>query len=85
MLRTAHGFHEYGNGNLGNRYSFCSLAIYLPEGSLEKVPDINDDCIQFSNFIHKTAFIHKLTSEPKRYTAYTREYLGCGVFALMLQ
>lgn len=24
-----------------------------------------------------------LTSEPKRYTAYTREYLGWGVFALM--
>ncbi|MBD3371200.1 MAG: methyltransferase domain-containing protein [Candidatus Coatesbacteria bacterium] len=25
----------------------------------------------------------KLTSEPERYTAYTREYLGWGVFALM--
>lgn len=25
----------------------------------------------------------KLTSEPKRYAAYTREYLGWGVFALM--
>jgi Cyclopropane fatty acid synthase and related methyltransferases len=25
----------------------------------------------------------KLTSEPKRYVAYTREYLGWGVFALM--
>jgi len=25
----------------------------------------------------------RLTSEPKRYTAYTREYLGWGVFALM--
>jgi len=25
----------------------------------------------------------KLTVEPKRYTAYTREYLGWGVFALM--
>ena len=25
----------------------------------------------------------QLTSEPKRYTAYTREYLGWGVFALM--
>jgi hypothetical protein len=24
-----------------------------------------------------------LTSEPKRCTAYTREYLGWGVFALM--
>ena len=25
----------------------------------------------------------KLTSEPERYAAYTREYLGWGVFALM--
>ena len=25
----------------------------------------------------------KLTSEPERYAAYTREYLGGGVFALM--
>jgi len=25
----------------------------------------------------------QLTTEPKRYTAYTREYLGWGVFALM--
>ena len=25
----------------------------------------------------------KLTSEPARYAAYTREYLGWGVFALM--
>ena len=25
----------------------------------------------------------KLTSEPERYGAYTREYLGWGVFALM--
>ena len=25
----------------------------------------------------------QLTSEPKRYAAYTREYLGWGVFALM--
>src|SRR5690606_4528942 len=25
----------------------------------------------------------RLTTEPKRYTAYTREYLGWGVFALM--
>jgi hypothetical protein len=25
----------------------------------------------------------RLTSEPKRYTAYTREYLGWGVFAVM--
>ncbi len=25
----------------------------------------------------------QLTSEPERYTAYTREYLGWGVFALM--
>ena len=25
----------------------------------------------------------KLTSEPQRYVAYTREYLGWGVFALM--
>jgi hypothetical protein len=25
----------------------------------------------------------KLTSEPERYVAYTREYLGWGVFALM--
>jgi hypothetical protein len=25
----------------------------------------------------------KLTLEPKRYAAYTREYLGWGVFALM--
>ena len=24
-----------------------------------------------------------LTAEPKRYAAYTREYLGWGVFALM--
>ncbi|RPI69084.1 MAG: SAM-dependent methyltransferase, partial [Geobacteraceae bacterium] len=24
-------------------------------------------------------------SEPKRYAAYTREYLGWGVFALMLR
>ncbi|MBP2233379.1 SAM-dependent methyltransferase [Azospirillum agricola] len=27
----------------------------------------------------------KLTSEPERYAAYTREYLGWGVFALMLR
>ncbi len=27
----------------------------------------------------------KLTSEPARYAAYTREYLGWGVFALMLR
>jgi SAM-dependent methyltransferase len=27
----------------------------------------------------------QLTSEPKRYAAYTREYLGWGVFALMLR
>ena len=27
----------------------------------------------------------KLTSEPRRYAAYTREYLGWGVFALMLR
>lgn len=27
----------------------------------------------------------KLTSEPRRYTAYTREYLGWGVFALRLR
>jgi SAM-dependent methyltransferase len=27
----------------------------------------------------------KLTSEPQRYAAYTREYLGWGVFALMLR
>jgi len=27
----------------------------------------------------------KLTSEPERYAAYTREYLGWGVFALMTQ
>ena len=27
----------------------------------------------------------QLTSEPERYTAYTREYLGWGVFALMLR
>jgi SAM-dependent methyltransferase len=27
----------------------------------------------------------KLTSEPKRYAAYTREYLGWGVFALMVR
>ena len=27
----------------------------------------------------------KLTSEPERYTAYTREYMGWGVFALMLR
>ncbi|NLX23996.1 MAG: SAM-dependent methyltransferase, partial [Phycisphaerae bacterium] len=25
----------------------------------------------------------KLTSEPERYAAYAREYLGWGVFALM--
>ncbi|HSK07991.1 MAG TPA: hypothetical protein VK911_00320, partial [Vicinamibacterales bacterium] len=25
----------------------------------------------------------RLTSEPERYAAYTREYLGWGVFALM--
>ncbi len=25
----------------------------------------------------------KLTSEPERYAAHTREYLGWGVFALM--
>jgi len=25
----------------------------------------------------------KLTSEPERYAAYTREYVGWGVFALM--
>ena len=25
----------------------------------------------------------KLTAEPERYAAYTREYLGWGVFALM--
>ncbi len=25
----------------------------------------------------------QLTSEPERYAAYTREYLGWGVFALM--
>jgi len=25
----------------------------------------------------------QLTSEPKRYTSYSREYLGWGVFALM--
>jgi hypothetical protein len=25
----------------------------------------------------------KLTSEPQRHAAYTREYLGWGVFALM--
>ena len=25
----------------------------------------------------------KLSSEPERYAAYTREYLGWGVFALM--
>lgn len=25
----------------------------------------------------------ELTSEPERYAAYTREYLGGGVFALM--
>ncbi len=25
----------------------------------------------------------KLASEPQRYAAYTREYLGWGVFALM--
>jgi hypothetical protein len=25
----------------------------------------------------------KLTLEPERYAAYTREYLGSGVFALM--
>jgi len=25
----------------------------------------------------------QLTSEPERYAAYTREYLGRGVFALM--
>ncbi len=25
----------------------------------------------------------KLTSEPERYAAYTREYLGWGVFAMM--
>jgi hypothetical protein len=27
----------------------------------------------------------QLTSEPERYAAYTREYLGWGVFALMLR
>ena len=27
----------------------------------------------------------KLTSEPERYAAYTREYLGWGVFALMMR
>jgi hypothetical protein len=27
----------------------------------------------------------KLTSEPARYAAFTREYLGWGVFALMLR
>ncbi len=27
----------------------------------------------------------RLTSEPERYAAYTREYLGWGVFALMTQ
>jgi SAM-dependent methyltransferase len=29
--------------------------------------------------------LSKLTSEPERYAAYTREYLGWGVFALMLR
>jgi hypothetical protein len=31
----------------------------------------------------KYCTLSELTSEPLRYAAYTREYLGWGVFALM--